>query len=74
MGLSNFLTVYYSNSNSLNNLWISITNGLGDGDRLIIAGRVLVVEKMDHNRVSSILLLPPERKENEFAMESGVDA
>ena len=45
-----------------------------DGDRLIIAGRVLVVEKMDHNRVSSILLLPPERKENEFAMESGVDA
>lgn len=45
-----------------------------DGDRLIIAGRVLVVEKMDHNRVSSILLMPPERKENEFAMESGVDA
>ena len=45
-----------------------------DGDRLIIAGRVLVVEKMDHNRVSSILPLPPERKENEFAMESGVDA
>lgn len=44
------------------------------GSRLIIAGRVLVVEKMDHNRVSSILLLPPERKENEFAMESGVDA
>ena len=45
-----------------------------EGDRLIIAGRVLVVEKMDHNRVSSILLLPPEKKEDEPAMESGVES
>ncbi|MFR2286858.1 MAG: transporter associated domain-containing protein, partial [Akkermansia sp.] len=45
-----------------------------EGDRLIIAGRVLVVEKMDHNRVSSVLLLPPEKKaEGKPAVESGVD-
>lgn len=44
------------------------------GDRVIIAGRVLVVEKMDHNRVSSILLLPPDNKENTSALESEVGA
>lgn len=46
-----------------------------EGDRVIIAGRVLVVEKMDHNRISSILLLPPEQeKEGNPALESEVGA
>ncbi len=31
-----------------------------EGDRMIIADRTLVVEKMDRNRISSVLLLPPE--------------
>lgn len=35
-----------------------------EGDRLIIAGRELVVEKMDKNRVSSVLLLPDGKKKD----------
>lgn len=42
-----------------------------EGDRLIIAGRVLVVEKMDHNRVSSILLLPPEKRRMNLPWKAG---
>ncbi len=31
-----------------------------EGARMIIAGRTLVVEKMESNRISSVLLLPPD--------------
>lgn len=34
-GMNNMLTMYYSQANNLNNFWISISNGNGDGDRQI---------------------------------------